>query len=103
MEQDRTSTDRAGDQQHLRERLTRLEEIVRLGVEYDRERNYQAWMGLQGQITDLRREMNFRGYGQPLGMAAWLKVLLAILLPYLALLLTGSIEFAHKVAAVPGL
>lgn len=91
------------DQQALRERLTRLEEIVRLGAEHDRERNYQAWMGLQGQMSALQHEVRLRGYGQPLGLVAWLKVMLAILLPYLALLMTGSIEFAHKIAAVPGL
>lgn len=87
----------------MRERLTRLEEIVRLGAQYDRNANYQAWAGLQMQMDELRSEVRMRGFGQPLGLIAWLKIMAAILLPYLALLLTGSIEIAHKIASVPAL
>lgn len=103
MDQPNTSTDHLKDQQALRERLARLEERVQLGSQYDRSANYQAWSGLQMQMDELRAEVRLRGYGQPLGSIAWFKILAAVLLPYLALLLTGSIEFAHKVAAVPGL
>ncbi len=92
------STDQ--DIQSLRERLTRLEEIVRLGAQYDRERNYQAWAGLQMQVDGLTAEVAGQAHASPIGTAGWLKVLVAILLPYLALLLTGSIKIAQNVAAV---
>lgn len=100
-QQEAPSTD--ADMSAIRERLSRLEERVRLTGDYDRAANWQAWHGLQVQMNHLRSEMQLRGFGQPLGMIAWLKILLAILLPYLALLLTGSIEIAHKVASIPAL
>lgn len=104
MDQPNTSTDLAREAQNLRERLARLEEIVRLGAQYDRERNYQAWAGLQMQMDGLIAEVRAREHANPIGTAGWLKVMLAILLPYLALLMTGSIKVAQKVAAVaPGL
>ena len=84
----------------MSERLARLEERFVLTTQYDRSANYQAWARLQDQINGLRGEIRLRGYGQPLGMAAWLKIMAAVLLPYLALLLTGSIHIAQKVAAV---
>ena len=100
MDHPNTSTDQLMAQQALSERLTRLEEIVRLGAQYDRERNYQAWAGLQAQLDGIAMKLSVREHVSPIGTAGWLKVLVAILLPYLALLLTGSIKIAHSVAAV---
>lgn len=94
------STDHAREQRALSERLTRLEEIVRLGVQYDRERNHRAWESLQGQINYVASQIAPPAGRSPLGTLAWVKILVAILLPYLALLLTGSIQIAHRVAEI---
>lgn len=103
MDQPSTSTDLTRDQQALRERLTRLEEIVRLERQHDRERNYQAWAGLQGQVLEMKGDINALSLlhsRQPLSVGQWIKILVGILLPYIALLMTGSIEIAHRVASV---
>lgn len=73
---------------------------MRLGSQYDRNANYQAWAGLQMQVDELRYQLSRRGFGRPLSTVAWLKIMAAVLLPYLALLATGSIHLAQKVAAV---
>lgn len=84
----------------LSERLTRLEEQVRLTTEFDRVANYQAWQGLQMQVNHLRAEIQYRGMGQPLHVGALVKLMVAALLPFLALLMTGSLDIARNVAAV---
>lgn len=88
------------------ERIGRLESAMH----YEREMRNAAlalhWHQMQayvdGQVTQLRHEMRLRGFGEPLGLAGWMKLAAALLLPFLAFLLTGSLEQAATVAKVMG-
>lgn len=71
----------------LMERITRLE--TALGYEA------RAW---RSDLLQFRQEMRHRGFGQPLGIAGWGKLVAAVLLPFLVLLATGSPEKAQRAA-----
>jgi len=88
----------ASDDTHTRERLTRLEEQFRLTISHDRQWNHQAREDLREQIASLRAEMRVRGYGTPLSAWAWWKLLAALVLPFAAFVMSGSLESAIHVS-----
>lgn len=82
----------------MRERLARLEERQ----DGDRRLAYLNHETLQQQIDQLRHEVRSLSIVAPAGMAPWIKLGLAILLPFLVYALTGSLEQASRASRIIG-
>lgn len=82
----------------LRERLLHLE----LANRYERQAIYRELEDLQHQLNYLRQEVHSTSIVTPLGLASWVKLGLAVLLPFLVLLATGSFDKARTVSGLLG-
>lgn len=77
----------------IRDRLTWLE----ANQHHEKHAIYREVGGLALQVQTLRQEMS-KSVISPMNALAWIKLILAFLLPVAALLATGSVESAVRAA-----
>jgi hypothetical protein len=84
--------------EHFNERLMRLE----LTLGFERQSNLSRAQRLELELAALKRELYMRGNDAPHGWQGWLKLFLAVTIPFTVWLFTGSLEKAYMASKMVG-